>query len=94
MSNFIKNTKTFTLGGEPKDKNYKPETNKQVIEDIVKIPAVTMKGHRDELIEYDLELEEPICIWKKGVLETMDNHSLRTIRIFAEKRKDFITKKY
>ncbi len=94
MSNEIKYSKTFTLGGEPKDPDYKPKTNQEIIEEILKIPAVTMKGHRDELIEYDLSLEEPICVWKKGYLETMDNMSLGILIHFAEKRRDFITKKY
>ncbi len=92
MSNEIKYSKTFTLGGEKSD--YIPETCKEIIQDILKIPAVSVKGHRDELIEYDLEAEEPICIWRVGHLETMDQVSLGILRTFAEKRRDFLTKQY
>lgn len=94
MSNEIKYTKQYSFGGDSNSTKYKPDTKQEIIEDILKIPAVTMKGHRDELIEYDLTLEEPICIWKKEYLEVMDQMSLGILRAFAERRKEFITKKY
>lgn len=92
MANEIKYQKLFTLGGEKSD--YVPETNENIIQDIMKIPAVTMRGHRDELIEFDSSVEEPILVWRKGMLDTFDNYSLIILRAFAQRRHEHLGKKY
>lgn len=76
MSNEIKYSKTFTFGGDKNTPKYKAPTNQEIIEDILKVPAVTMKGRRDELIKCDLTLEEPEYKWNEEFLQTMDNYSL------------------
>lgn len=95
MSNIINGNKLFLTGGGGKlDDDYVYETNEQIIQDIIKVPAVAMRGHRDELTVMDAEADPPVFKWNMGFLQTMDNYSLRILRTFAEKRQEAATKKY
>lgn len=93
MSNFIRESRSHSLGTQI-DKDYVPETNLEIVESIMKIPAVSVRGHRDECIEFDVDSPEPILRWRKEALMTFDTHSLRVLRTFAEKRSESQTKKY
>lgn len=93
MGNQIKATRSFSFGLN-KDENYIPESNTEIIESIMKIPAVSVRGHKDELIEYDVDAPEPILRWRKEALMTFDTQSLRMLRVFAEKRCELQTKRW
>ena len=93
MSNFIKESRSHSLGSQI-DKDYIPETNTEIIESIMKMPAVSVRGHRDECIEFDTDSPEPLLRWRKEALMTFDTQSLRTLRLFIEKRTELQTKKF
>lgn len=85
MANIIKANKLYTLGGEESEK-YTPPTKQEIIDDIIKIPAVLMRGHRDETIEMDAQADPPILKWKLDYLNNMDEMSLGILKTFANIR--------
>ena len=91
MANIIKANKLYTFSTE--DTKYKPPTKEEIIEELTTIPAVLMRGHRDEVIEMNAEADPPILKWKISYLNNMDQHSLSILRDFARNRYEFTKRK-
>lgn len=75
MRNIIKANKLYRLGSESKS-NYKPLTKEEIINQIIDMPVLLMKGERDELIKNDDS-------WNLEHLKNMDEYSLLLLRDFA-----------
>jgi hypothetical protein len=65
-----------------------PTNKESIVDDILSLPAVAMRGDRDELIEY-VEGATPPLQWKKearDMLMVTDEGYLRMLRNLIEKR--------
>lgn len=85
MANIIKANKLYTFGGENHEKQILL-TKEEIIKELIKFPAISMKGHRDEVIEIDTEVNPPVFKWKINYLNNMDQYSLSILRDFAKNR--------
>lgn len=92
MSNIIKGNKIYTFGAGKMEGDI--ESNEEITRQILEIPAISVKGYRDDVIEMNTEIDPPIFKWKIELLKTFDNNELRTLRNSAEKRRDNRAKRY
>jgi hypothetical protein len=89
--NIIRYTKTFAF---PANSKVPTKTKAELIQELLAIPAVTVRGHRDDIIEFDGNKDEPRLRWKAQVIEIMDEYSIRELLKFAEKRHESETRKF
>lgn len=93
--NTLNYNKLYTLGGGTE--GIKTQTKKEVIEEILTYPAVAVRGHRDDLIEYIESDDKAPLQWIKELkerLETLDEAEVRGLKRFIKNRIGVETKKY
>ena len=84
MGNLISGQKVYKFGGE-KSTGY-VSLKKEYIADILKYPAVVIKGIRNDLITMDLESDPPKYSWIEANLEIMNDVELIMLRNLVEKK--------
>jgi hypothetical protein len=91
-NNQIYNKKTMAFST---DTTRAPQRSKKdILQEILEHPPVSMRTHREDLIIFNGNAEEPRLIWRQEMLSMMDESQLRTLLTFIEKQTETRTKQY
>lgn len=91
-NNEIYNTKVITMPIDTTRAIVK--TKAEILLEILDSPAVSVRGHREDLIRFNGDKDEPKLIWNQEALTVMDETQLRSLLTFIEKRTDDGSRKY
>lgn len=70
------------------------KTKAEVFLEILDHPPISVRSHRDDVIKFNGDKEEPRLIWNEEVLTIMDESQLRMLLTFIENRTDAGTKQH